>query len=185
MNNKNLKGQQKLVYEIIKHSKTLGFQYVKTSQILEEARNTTLNRFSGVHYKSEENWDQLKSKIEQTIRILKQKGYIKNFREKKGFWTITSTKEKYKPILCKALTIKNGRKNYCPIKKVFIGNPSEQCELIHTTDWGFGTQTARPMQACYFDHKPTKDEISTMQHIVNKERKQQDTEYIKLTKLRG
>ena len=47
---------------------------------------------------------------------------------------------------------------HCPVRKMFIGNPVEQCELLHPTglDEKGERLKAYPMNICYFDTKPTK-----------------------------
>jgi len=56
---------------------------------------------------------------------------------------------------------------HCPVRKMFIGNPVEQCELLHPTglDEEGKKLKAYPMTVCYFDAKPTK---TTLEYATRK-----------------
>jgi hypothetical protein len=46
-------------------------------------------------------------------------------------------------------------RQFCPVRKTFIGDPAGQCELLHGTDYTSKTKRVDPMKLCYFPKKPT------------------------------
>lgn len=109
-------------------------------------------------------------KIDQAVHILKKKGLIKQYI-KKGRWVVTNEDEekqvlrknhRYIPKICKALQEK-GDRYYCPIRNMYIGEPSCQCELYHTTDMETLQKTTIPMKWCYCPTQPSQLEIDYLQ----------------------
>jgi len=153
------KGMQKIVYQVVKTLvKNYRKYYVTRAEIIEEVKKI----------KNEEHKDIVR-KVEQALYHLKQKNMLKNIGY--GRWTLPRVRQRYQPKICKALIyLKDRQQWYCPIKKTYIGNPFDMCELIHGFTFdenGDIIKAVYPMQPCYFDKKPTQMEIETIKLLKN------------------
>lgn len=60
-------------------------------------------------------------------------------------------------------------KYHCPVRNMFIGEPSKQCELIHGTNLATLSKQVFPMKICYFSSNPTKLSLEYAREKVKKE----------------
>ena len=163
-------GIQKLVYKIIEAGK-MEQNYITRRQISEEAKKTSLAAYDVPKNKGRNKTKSIMDvKIDQAIHMLKKKGLIKQYN-KKGRWVLTNEAEqktvlrranKYKPVVCRALQQRDDR-FYCPVRNCYIGDPSCQCELYHTTDMQTLQKTVVPMKWCYCPTPPTQLELDYLQ----------------------
>jgi len=67
---------------------------------------------------------------------------------------------------------------HCPVRKMYIGNPVEQCELLHPTglDEEGKKLKAYPMTVCYFSTKPTKTTLEYAKRKIELENKKIEEE---------
>jgi hypothetical protein len=143
---------QDTVFEIIKLAREAGIYSLRKSEIMEEIKKTPFQKYQNENYKS--GAPKLDRMVEQALYHLHKNKKIKH--RKKG-WAIDMGATPYKPVICKHLTTKNNR-DYCPIKKCYIGSPRLQCEVLHgsestTTGW---EKTIIPMCPGYTKNISTK-----------------------------
>jgi len=104
-----MQGIQKAILDIIKTSKDMGLPFITKSAIIEESKKTSLAVFANKHH-TKDKYSELTRKVEQALFQLKKKGLIK--QRKRGHWTIDTSSNKYKPVICKAL--EEQYEIYCP-----------------------------------------------------------------------
>lgn len=63
----------------------------------------------------------------------------------------------------------NFYKYHCPVRNMFINNPTEQCELIHGTNMSKLSKIAFPMKICYFDKNPVQATLDSAKRKIKKE----------------
>jgi len=125
---------QDIIYEIIRNSRQLGLGYITKTQIIEEAKKTSLGEQNEKNYSGTKT--KLQTQVDQALYQLHSKGKIK--KKGHGKWTV----DKYTPreqIICKHIKKQND-KWWCPVRKTFIGNPKEQCNVL------FGSDIKKPIK---------------------------------------
>ena len=177
------KNVQDTVFEIIKFARQSGLPSIRKAQIMDEVRKTPLEKYDHEHFKNHK-CTKLDDMISQALLQLKKSNRIK--KRGKG-WTIDKDATPYKPVICKHLTEKNGRENWCPIKECFIGSPREQCELIHGSVFtGKGwVKGATPMCPGYTNRASTKVSREYAKKAIDKQNKARDNTYNKAVSRRG
>lgn len=176
-----MQGIQKTIYALIKANKT---PYITRKQINAEMAKTSFGDCLNEGYKSDEESGESKfeRRIDQALCSLRKGGWIAKYNDKKAKYKVASEVDQakialkdrvYKPKVCQALVKKNGRP-YCPVRKMYMGDPKSQCELIYGTDTESLTKKVTPMKSCYFNHKPTNLEIELAQSRVQEENTQLD-----------
>jgi len=109
--------------------------------------------------------DKLKSQVDQALYCLKNKGLIQNLE--KGTWQPIKECERCNlSLVCSALTNKNGRNDYCPVRGVYIGDPKSQCTVLHGFDYETLQKKLYPKRQCYFLSKPSELEIEHMKNFI-------------------
>ena len=127
----------------------------------EMKRKEILSEMSNLFGRSD---DKLKSQVDQALYCLKKKGYLSR---NDGTWHSEEVYERsHISFVCSALTTKDGRNNYCPVREVFIGDPKAQCGVIFDFDYTELRQKIIPRRECYFVHKPSALEIEHMKKVI-------------------
>jgi len=162
---------QETVYEIIKLSRQSGLRHIYKAQIKEELLNTPLGKYDREKYNPREKVTKLDRMLSQALSHLTKNERIK--KKGKGKYSINTDTQKYRPVICKHLKLKEDG-YYCPIKKVYIGDPRAQCELIHGSDYRRLVKTVEPMCPGYTDKKPTKTSIEYAKKAIAKKEKMRE-----------
>lgn len=144
------KNIQDTVFEIVKFARQSGLPSIRKADIMEEAKKTPLAKddipnYSGIKSK-------LQCQVDQALVHLKKNKRIK--KRGKG-WTIDTKQKSYPPVICRHIQEKEDGRFWCPIKKVFIGDPARQCELLHGTDHTKLIKSVDPMCPGYTNRRST------------------------------
>ena len=176
------KNVQDTVFEIIKFARQSGLPSIRKAQIMDEVRKTPLEKYDHEHFKNHK-CTKLDDMISQAISQLKKNKRIK--KRGKG-WTVDKDATPYKPVICKHLT-EDERGYYCPVKKVYIGSPREQCELLHGSVFtGKGwVKGATPMCPGYTNRTSTKVSREYAKKAIDKQNKERDDAFNKAVSRRG
>jgi len=120
---------QEIVYSIIKQNRLAGNPYITKSQILEEAKKTSLGRQDVKNYSGSKS--RLQTQVDQAITQLYKKGRI--IKKKHGQWTV-ETHPKIKQIVCKHI-VKRDDRWYCPATHKYVADPKSQCNVLYGSDY--------------------------------------------------
>jgi len=121
---------QDIVYEIIKSSRVqFRFPYITKTQILNEAKKTSLGEQNQEKYSGKKS--KLLTQVDQAIRELHKNGKI--IKKGHGRWSVNKF-VKIKQIVCKHIEDKEDGRHWCPIKECYIGDPEQQCNVLFDTD---------------------------------------------------
>jgi len=167
-----MKNVQETVFEIIKLSKRSGLRHISKKQIMAELKETPLGAKDVENYSGKKS--KLETQLDQALYQLAKKQRIK--MKGKGKYAINTSGAQYRPVICRHLQ-KTDKGFYCPIKKVYIGDPTRQCELIHGTDFSRLIKTAEPMCPGYTDRKPTAVSIKASKEAIEAQRKERDERF--------
>jgi len=120
---------QEIIYNIIKQNRIAGNPYITKTQILVEAKQTSLgaqdmSKYSGIKTK-------LQTQVDQAIMQLHKKGKIKS--KSHGRWTIEKH-PRIKQKVCRHIQKRENDRWWCPVKESFIGDPKSQCNVLYGSD---------------------------------------------------
>jgi len=146
---------QDTVFEIIKLSKEAGNRHIYKQQIKDELLKTPLAKFENEKYKGDKN-TKLDRKLDQALLQLSKNNRIK--KGKKSRYSINTSPEKYKPIICRHLEDRE-EGTYCPVKNCYIADPRAQCELVHCTNYTTFKKSIVSTCPGYTNRNPTETSI--------------------------
>jgi len=120
---------QEIVYNIIKQNRIAGNPYITKTQILEEAKKTSLGRQDVKNYSGSKS--KLQTQVDQAVTQLHKKGKI--IKRKHGQWTVKKH-PKIKQTVCRHV-VKKGDRWYCPASHKYIADPKSQCNVLYGSDY--------------------------------------------------
>ena len=111
-----------------------------------------------------EDITKVKPQVDQALYWLKKKDLVMS--DGSGTYQPNGECERCSiSFVCSAITTKNGRSGYCPVRNVFICDPKSQCGVLFDFDYSEMKRVVIPKRKCYFAHKPSDLEIEQMKKM--------------------
>jgi len=179
------KNIQDTVFEIIKFAKQSGLRHIHKSEIKKELLKTPLASFNDEKWRPKHpecKETKLDSMLTQALYQLTKNSKIK--KKGKGKYSVDTSPERYKPKICRHLETREDG-TYCLIKKVYIGDPRAQCELIHGTNYTHKIKSIEPMCPGYTNKKPTAMSIRNAKEAIKRMNQKRDDVFNKGNATKG
>jgi len=173
---------QDTVFEIIKYTRESGQPSIRKADLMNEMKKTPFEKYDHEKYNERETVTKLDRMVGQALSHLKKSKRIK--KRGKG-WTLDKKSKNYKPVICNHLIEKEDGRFYCPIKKVYIGDPTRQCELIHGTNYSKLVKSVDPMCPGYTNRKSTPVSQEFSKKLIDIQNKKRDDAFEKAIAKRG